>query len=305
MKKIDNTYFKYFLVAIENSPEAVYFVDKERKILLWNKKAEEITGYRSEEVVNHYCNDNILQHSDADGKNLCMGFCPLVDSIKKGVPIYSKVYLRTKFGARIPVDIEVYPVFNEKNEVIGAIEYFSEEIGLKEIRQRIRELERKAYLDELTKIPNRRMFEISLNKFFKKFRETNVPFGLVFLDLDNFKLINDQYGHIFGDAALKVVAETLISNIKPNDIAARYGGDEFVILLEKINRKELKSFCKKLDALIKASAFKYKGTFIPVSASIGATIVNKSDNKRSLINRADELMLKAKASKKARPLVEV
>lgn len=294
----------YFLVSAEKSPEGLYFVDKNRKIIFWNEKAEEITGYKKDEVLGKHCFNNILEHTDDRGKNLCLNKCPLVEAVETGIPQFKKVFLKTKTGSRIPISVEVFPVKAESNEIIGAVEFFSESFGLKEIKQKIRALERRAYLDPLTQIPNRRLFEIVLRKFFEKYRQNNQSFGLIFLDLDNFKFINDFYGHIYGDAALKAVAQTIISNIKPSDLAARYGGDEFVILLDNINYASLKRLTEKLYILIGTSSFKHKNLDIPISASLGATIVRPEDTKSSIIKRADELMLKAKRKRKKKIVVE-
>lgn len=288
---------EYLLVSAEQSPQGLYFVNKNRKIVFWNRKAEEITGFASSEVVGKRCQDNILEHTDKSGKKLCNDACPLVVAIESRKPQFKKVFLKSKIGSRIPVTVEVYPVLDSHGNSIGAVEFFSESYGLKEIKERIRELERKAYLDPLTQIPNRRLFELTLSRRLRHFKETGAPFGLIFLDLNNFKEINDRFGHMHGDMALKSVSQTIISNIKPSDLAARYGGDEFVILLDGVTKGDLMKFAKKMDILIRQSSFKFRGKDIPLSASFGGTVAMTGDSKRSLLKRADSLMLKAKSTK--------
>lgn len=193
----------FFKTAAQNSPEPLYFVTRERKIIFWNKSAEKATGYKFSEVAGHFCFDNILQHTDDNGTNLCENGCPLVLAIETGMPQFARVYLKTKEGARIPVSIEVYPATNRKGEIVGAVEYFYEEVGLKAIKQKIIKLERETYIDPVTSIPNRRYLEESLQKFFSEFKIKGKPFAVIFVDIDDFKKINDTLGHLAGDAALR------------------------------------------------------------------------------------------------------
>lgn len=298
MKKIRKFEKPYFLTAAKESPDALYFVTKDRQIIFWNQKAEEITGFKKEEVLNAYCFDNILDHTDEKGKNLCTTSCPLVEAINTKKPVKARLFLKNKIGSRIPVNIEAIPVFDDSGNTIGAIEYFFEDYGLKQIREKIRQLEAKAYIDPLTGIPNRRMLEKSLSKYLKEYRQTKNAFSLLFIDIDGFKKINDELGHLYGDIALKSIAKTLISNLKPIDLAGRFGGDEFVVILANTNEKELKKFCKKLSVIISSSTIRHGNIEFKISASLGGTTIKPDDTKKSILQRADSLMLLAKKSGK-------
>jgi PAS domain S-box-containing protein len=111
--------------------DGVYVVDTQRIILFWNKAAEQITGYSSEEVLGKSCKDDILNHIDENGVLLCRGACPLLKAISCAGTSTAKVYPKSKSGKRFPVETHVSTVKNEKDEVVAAIEVFRD-ISLQE-----------------------------------------------------------------------------------------------------------------------------------------------------------------------------
>lgn len=144
---------------------AVYYVDTERKILYWNKAAEEITGYKAEEVIGNHCQDNLLQHTDMCGSPLCSVSCPLYQSICDGKERKNDVLLRRKNGSYIPVTVNISPVYDEedKDKIIGAVELFrpilerkSNETSFDVMLEGLIDASR---TDQLTKLPNRRTLE--------------------------------------------------------------------------------------------------------------------------------------------------
>lgn len=106
--------------------EGIYIADCLRKIYFWNTSAERITGYTAAEVTGKYCNDNILDHFDESGINICKSTCPILSAIKTGNPVEKRVFLRRKMGNRIPVYVYTLPIRDEENKTIGAIELFSD-----------------------------------------------------------------------------------------------------------------------------------------------------------------------------------
>lgn len=109
---------------LNNLYEGIYFVDRDRQIKFWNKGAETISGYSTEEMLGKYCYSNILSHQDDCGVCLCQNKCPLVSCIEKGSYIDKRIYLKHKNGSRIPVWAHVAPLKDKSGEIIGAVEYF-------------------------------------------------------------------------------------------------------------------------------------------------------------------------------------
>ncbi|MBN1868052.1 PAS domain-containing protein [Candidatus Sumerlaeota bacterium] len=104
--------------------DGVYIVDPERRILFWNRGAEEITGYPANEVAGRWCGDDILNHIDEQGRLLCRGACPLLQVIQTGEPARAKVYPLHKSGRRFPVMTHIAPIRGPENEILAAIEVF-------------------------------------------------------------------------------------------------------------------------------------------------------------------------------------
>lgn len=283
-----------FRVILENISDAVYFTDKERRILYWNRAAEEITGFKSEEVVGRRCSDNILQHIDEKGNKLCLSGCPLSYAMKYDAPTKAKVFLHHKNGQRIPVLVKANPIKNIKGEIVGAVEVFFDNSYVESLNEQIANLKEAAMLDELTKLSNRRFVELSIQAKILETQRYNRKYALLFIDLDNFKDINDTYGHAVGDKVLKMIATTLRGSVRYFDIVGRLGGDEFVIIVELKSKDDLQRLAEKLINLIRASYIAEKGEKIHINASIGGYIISAGDTIETALNKADMLMYESK-----------
>jgi PAS domain S-box-containing protein len=126
---------------LDNMYDGLYVVDRDRKIIYWNKAAEQITGFKAVDVVGSHCFDNILIHVDGHGMNLCKGMCPLAATIKDGVPRKTEVYLHHRDGHRVPVSVRVTPRHDQNGNIIGGIELFSDLSNGEALRLWIAELE--------------------------------------------------------------------------------------------------------------------------------------------------------------------
>ena len=204
--------------------DGVYFTDCERRITYWNPEAERITGYTADEVIGHRCAENILIHVDELGCSLCENLCPLAASIEDGNIREAMVYLHHKQGHRIPVNVRVTALKNDRGDIIGGAEFFTENIDHKLMHERMRELEQMALLDSLTQLPNRHHIESELSSRFHEKSRMRMDFGLIFVDLDHFKNINDTHGHDIGDKVLRTIANTLKNGVRPFDLVGRWGG---------------------------------------------------------------------------------
>lgn len=286
---------------LDNVFAGVYYVDNERKIKYWNKEAENITGYSSNEVVGNFCYNNILQHVNEEGINLCQNGCALHASLNDGKKRIAEVYLHHKDGHRVPVLSKVVPIRDENNEIIGAVELFLENRKRKSLEEKLIKMEKENYMDELTNISNRKYMENILEKLVSKENIENENIIFCFLDIDDFKYINDNYGHIIGDKILTMVANTLDDNIRPSDKVFRWGGDEFALILFDLNnKKELQILLTRLKLLINNSFIYFKEEKLSVTMSFGAVSIKDDDTIKSLIKRADENMYESKKKGKNR-----
>ncbi|MCF7790529.1 MAG: sensor domain-containing diguanylate cyclase [Victivallales bacterium] len=280
---------------VTNLSEGLYIVDTNRKINFWNNAAKNITGYASKEVTGSSCADNILVHVDDKGNNLCRGMCPLAKTMEDGKPRTANVYLHHKKGHRLPVSIKVISLKNLEGKIIGGAELFSDISDQKIKDTKLKELQNLAFIDTLTRVANRNYINLELeNKFFEA-KQHNNRFGILFFDIDHFKIFNDNYGHEIGDKVLYTVANTLKSNSRPFDTIGRWGGEEFIVILHNTNREQLFKLGERFRILIKKSMIVHKGQNLNVSASMGGTISQERDSVDSIIARADKLMYKSKS----------
>jgi diguanylate cyclase (GGDEF)-like protein/PAS domain S-box-containing protein len=284
-----------FKDILDNLYDGVYFVDQERRITYWNKGAERITGYSAEQVVGHRCMDDLLNHVTEAGILLCLNGCPLHATISDGTLREAEVYLHHKDGHRLPVMVRTSPIRNNKGEIIGAVETFSDNSHLSSMRSQLRRLEDITLLDSLTGIGNRSFMEQRLHMALLEYQHHRSSFGILFMDLDHFKLVNDTHGHEIGDRVLRMVTTTLQRNLRNEDVIARWGGEEFVALIARINETSLRNMAEKLRSLIEQSSLWLNGKNIGVTISIGATLIQPEDSTiQSMINRADQNMYRSK-----------
>lgn len=110
--------------VLDDMFDGVYIVDPNRRILFWNKAAEDLTGFAADEVRGRWCGDNILNHIDVQGNYLCKTDCPLTQVFRTGLPIEMKVYPCTKCGRRFPTVTHAAPIHNEAGEIVAAVEVF-------------------------------------------------------------------------------------------------------------------------------------------------------------------------------------
>jgi diguanylate cyclase (GGDEF)-like protein/PAS domain S-box-containing protein len=289
--------YKHILDSIY---DGVYLVDMDRKILYWNNAAYRLTGYKPEEIVGKYCPDNILDHMDDAGNHLCFNGCPLVGTMEDGRFREQVVYLRQKNGERRSVTVRTTPLKDAKGEIIGAIEIFSAFKQDAAIVERLTRLQQELIVDHLTGVFNRKGLEKHLEQRIKEFKDNNWPFGVAFLDIDDFKAVNDTFGHPAGDGVLQLVANTLATAVRSFDTVGRWGGEEFVVILGDSCEDDIKKICNRHRVLIKDSYYTYKDYKIRFTASIGATIAKPEDTIESVIERADDLMYKSKVAGKNR-----
>jgi diguanylate cyclase (GGDEF)-like protein/PAS domain S-box-containing protein len=279
---------------IENISDGLYLVDRDRRIIYWNRVAEKISGYRSEEVIGRYCRDNLLIHVDMNGNSLCEGRCPIDGSMADGRRRDAQVYLHHKDGHRVPVWIRAAPLRDTAGNIVGGAELFTDLSTGNVITDRIQELERLSFLDNLTQLANRRFVEMELDSRISELNRYGVAFGVVFMDIDHFKRFNDTYGHDVGDRVLQTVARTFINTARPSDLMGRWGGEEFVGILRRVDAHGLRKAAERIRSLVEQSHAQENGQSLHVTVSIGGTLSQPADTARRIVKRADDLLYQSK-----------
>lgn len=185
-----------------------------------------------------------------------------------------------------------------------------EEKKIVELEQEIGRLKKQVFYDELTQVLNRRGFEkeaklvfenISFHREKRERRADYHDLSIIFLDIDDFKKVNDIFGHQIGDEVLQEVAKVLLRTVRSNDIVARWGGEEFVVGLVGADLKVADKIAERIRVDIQNMEVAFTGNVkVPTTVSIGVVGFSNDNNLDDLIERADQAMYKGKQAGKNR-----
>lgn len=170
------------------------------------------------------------------------------------------------------------------------------------LQQRVDKFEKRANIDSLTEIFSRQKFDqLYQLEFARSIRYFN-SLTVLFVDIDHFKEVNDTYGHDIGDLTLKAFTQIISKNIREYDIFARWGGEEFILMLPQTNVNDGYKLAEKIRLAIQAHTFE---NVEKVTCSIGLSMLNKGDSHQKLIKRADTALYKAKNGGRNRTIIEI
>jgi len=293
----------FYKELLDHMSDGVYFVDRDRRILFWNDRATRLTGYKAEEVMGRSCQDEVLCHVDGNGNRLCEDGCPLTATIADGEAREAQVFLQHKKGRRVPVLVRVQPIHGDDGSVVGAVEIFSDESARIAAARKTKEMERLAFLDQLTQLPNRRYLEMSVRTALAEFQVHGDAFGVLVIDVDHFKAINDGFGHSTGDKALQEAARILTGALRTTDIVGRWGGDEFLAVIRHVDESVMQQLAERCCALMRHTSLLSAEGAVKLSVSVGGAVSVQEDSADSIISRADELMYRSKAGGRGRAAV--
>lgn len=279
---------------LDHLQDGVYLVDAHGEITFWNRGAERILGYTRDEVIGKATTPAFLAHAQADGTPFAGGRSPVALCLEEGLPLEEEVFVTHRSGHQVPVYIRVSPVQAPGGETIGALEVFSDNSSRMQARRRIKELEELALLCPVTGVGNRRYAEMALQSATEELNRFEWPFGVLFVDVDHFKQINDTYGHPIGDEVLRMAAHALRNSLRSFDFVGRWGGEEFVIVLPNITDEILERVGERCRQLIEISEYQSEGRAIQVTVSIGGTMARPGETAQACVDRADRLMYTSK-----------
>ncbi len=173
------------------------------------------------------------------------------------------------------------------------------------LSKKLEESEAKALVDSLTNVLNRNAYNLKIGQLVHEFKRYKEEWALLVLDIDHFKKFNDTYGHKTGDKVLKSVAATVLNSIRASDHIFRYGGEEFVVILGRINKETTKKLSEKIRKEVERDYFVDGDDKLKVTMSIGAAIITPEDTETSLFERADKALYQAKQNGRNQVLVDI
>ena len=276
--------------VFEHTMDGVLITNTENRIVHVNDSFKEITGYTENDVLGK---DPKLLRSGQHDKHFYM---QMWEQLSRNGYWQGEITNRKKNGEIYIEWLSINAIHNDKGEVENYIGIFSD------VTHQRKDAQNHAYLathDALTGVSNRLLLNDRLDHAINHANRFDKCVAVIFCDLDNFKPINDTYGHSVGDEILKGVAEALKDILRKEDTICRFGGDEFVILVEELKSFEyLEKILEKIQC-ISQNSFVIENTPINVGMSIGAAIYpNDSTTPEALLRCADEAMYKAKKSGK-------
>jgi len=180
-------------------------------------------------------------------------------------------------------------------ELLGAMQNQLHSLQRKTESYKKRLFEQRAtiYTDPLTKVPNRLAYNEKVHKAMQQAKTASQPLSLAILDVDHFKSINDQYGHAAGDRTLQVIANHIKKSTQPNEFVARWGGEEFVLLMHNQPLEGLQERLEKIRISLSELPFKFKQTPVKITASFGACCFAEDETAQQAFERADAALYKA------------
>lgn len=282
----DETSSRLAALVYETSSEAMMVTDASHMIVAVNNAFTEITGYAESEVVGL---PGVILKS---GKHDATFYQAMGHQMRLTGKWHGEIWNKRKNGEIFPNRLTLNTVYNEDDSVKYRVSLFTD---ISQQKQDEEMIWRQGNVDALTGLPNRRMFHQNLEQEIKKSQRSGLPFVLMFLDLDDFKEVNDSFGHAMGDLLLKQTAERLKLCVREFDSIARLGGDEFTVILSEVDN--LKGADRVIEAILASIAepFRLKDKQAFVSVSIGVTLYpNDASDADNLLKNADQAMYAAK-----------
>jgi diguanylate cyclase (GGDEF)-like protein/PAS domain S-box-containing protein len=268
------------------SSEAMLIIDIERLVIAINPAFTLITGYLENEILGKSV--DILRtnyHDEAFYQSIS-------DELNFKGKWQGELWFNRKDGEAYPTLAVINSVFDTDGSVLRQVFLFNDISQKKETEDFIW---RQANYDLLTGLPNRLMFQDRVEQEFKKSHRTKLSFALLFLDLDNFKEVNDTLGHAYGDMLLKEVSQRILTCVRETDTIARFGGDEFTILLCDISEKERVN--RVIEDILQSltKPFEINDEMLYITASVGVTCYPEDgEDLETLTKNADQAMYAAK-----------
>lgn len=244
----------------ELMPQAVMITDKDKNIIRVNNAFCIITGYPVESILG--CNPRVLSSGRQD-KEFYQAMWSEINSKDEW---QGEIFNRRKSGEIYHQSINIYVLRNLEGEIANYIALFAD---ITQERANLEHLKDLSERDPLTGLPNRRLLEKKFNEVLAMSKRHEAKFSLLFIDLNEFKPINDRYGHVYGDILLQMVASRIEFSVREVDCVARFGGDEFVVLMMNVEHENSgEVLANKLKAII-AKELKVDNEVLQVTASIG------------------------------------
>lgn len=282
--QVTSEHKKVFLLAkaLEQTDDMVLITDKNGIIEYVNDSVTLKTGYGKSELIGK--KTNIFK----SGKHTTDFYKKLWNTILSGQNYRSVIVDKTKDDRLYYADLKITPLLDENDNIQNFVATSTDITERMEMEKKLKKL---ATIDSLTEIYNRYKIDDEIRLNIARYQRYKEPFSVLMFDIDHFKIINDTYGHDVGDRVLKNLSKTVSKNIRVTDKVGRWGGEEFIVVLENTTKDEAFLMAEKLRKIVEASVIdeKYK-----ITISIGVAQYEEPESREELIKKVDEALYMAK-----------
>ena len=274
-----------FRLIAEHTSDLIQVLNAKHEMVYLSPSHEKLLGYETNQLLNQTIASLLSTKSKTEIQNIFTTMLTEHQSIKKEGKIIDA------FGDEHWFELQFEPIFDENTHIQTIVVARD----IKERKKYERELKQMAYQDPLTGLANRRMFQIRLEQVVSLYERHHVPFAVLMLDLDDFKGINDQYGHEVGDQVIVEVGQRLTMALREMDTVARLGGDEFIVLLPEVEDVENLSYIvDRLEVRFREPHI-VDGEELFVGISVGVVMPGQTEcDLNNILSRADEALYQAK-----------
>lgn len=283
------------LYLLESLYDGFYLIDSDLRVVVWNRGLDSLLGRTAGDMLNRAWSDRELSLTDLHGETLTDGELPLQRVMATGRTVTKSLRAKHTNGDWKEVELQTVPLLDGEQRLYGVAGIVRDLTRAGRKPQEFRELRRAATLDPLTMLANRGELEtqLALNLAAQQRSTPTSPFSVIFVDVDHFKSINDNYGHTVGDKVLIELARLMQQEMYSGELVARYGGEEFVILCPDTDLE---------TAYVRAERLRHSVTKLAIAempgraltASLGVAVYEAGDSVESLLRRADEALYLSK-----------
>ncbi len=288
LKQVEDSLYRekeLMKITLESIAEGVIVADEHGNITMVNQRMCDISGYKLEDVKGKKHHD-VFKNLDEKTKEICFDPVDYALRLHETITLANHTVLICKDGSKKAIAQSAAPIVNEKGDTKGVV------VVVRDVTEERRKKERILYLsyhDSLTGLYNRRFFEEELNRLNTK---RNLPISIVMGDVNGLKLTNDAFGHDMGDMVLKKMADTIKKACREDDIIARWGGDEFILLLPRTSQHETERICRRINRMIQ----EVKMEAIEFSISFGYETKNhEGEDIKNIMKTAEDYMYRRKS----------
>jgi diguanylate cyclase (GGDEF)-like protein len=280
---------------IASMQDGVVSIDDQLRIRFWNQGAARLTGKSGEEIMNHTWEPGLIGLCDETGVPISNEHCPVRAAIQHSVQSIRRLWIHPPAGSPVSIDLQIVPLVDSRGITLGASLLLRDASSETSLQRRVQKLYERATTDQLTQISNRAEFDRAHKNFIEVHVHQETACSLIICDLDQFKKVNDTFGHLAGDDVLRTFAQLLSRNCRGTDLVARYGGEEFVMLCAdcsiEVAAARAESIRNQLERLQLPILHGQQ-----LTASFGVAQHHANETAGTMLHRADTALLSAKES---------